>query len=241
MLEDLSISICVPAFNEEMTLKESVEDLQKSLSSHIRGIEIIIVDDGSTDSTPQLAEKIAEKDTNIKVVHHKENLGVGACYRDALAIASGDYITWFPADHENVAAQFILSIPYLRKDTIVVYHHLGRDNRFLLRRLISRIYTKIINVYFNLNLKYYNDLTIFPTLVLRSFPSVTNSSVVWAENLIRVIKSGYKVIELLAPLKKRQSSSSKTFTFLSMVKIMKDISYILFKLDIKSPPRAHKT
>lgn len=240
MLKDLSISICVPAFNEEITLRHAVEDLQKTLVAHIRGIEIIIVDDGSTDSTPQLAEELAKEFSNVKVTHHKKKLGVGVCYRSALAAATGDYITWFPADHENPAEQFIPSFPYFKKDSIVIFHHLGRDNRFLLRRFISRIYTKFINIYFNLDLKYYNDLTIMPTSLARSLTPVSCTSVIWAEILIRVIKHGYKLIELSAPLKGRQGSRSKTFTCLSIIKIMKDIFYILLKRDIRDA-QSYKT
>ena len=50
--EDISLSVCVPAFNEENTLKEAVEDLILTLLQKIKELEIVIVDDASTDSTP---------------------------------------------------------------------------------------------------------------------------------------------------------------------------------------------
>lgn len=226
MAKDISISICVPAFNEEKTIREAVEDLFKTLSSYVRNLEIIIVDDGSTDSTPQLAEQIVKEYPQIKIIHHKKNLGIGSCYRNALAQAQGDYFTWFPSDHENSAEQFIQCLPYLRQDTLVTYHHLGYDHRPFLRRRISRIYTWIINKSFHLDLKYYNDLTIFPTSVLRFIPLVTNGFVFFAESLIQAIQYGCRVVELQAPLRKRDRGKSKTFTFLSVIRMINDLLHI---------------
>ena len=54
----ISISICVPALNEESTIRLVVEDLRLTLSPYLKELEIIIVDDGSSDSTPRLIETL---------------------------------------------------------------------------------------------------------------------------------------------------------------------------------------
>lgn len=223
MKEDFSISICVPAFNEEKSLRETVEDLFLTLSTYVKELEVIIVNDGSNDATAYLAEQIAKEYPQVKVIHHKRNLGVGVCYRDALAIVHGDYFSWFPADHENSAEQFIQCLPYLRQDTIVTYHHLGYDHRPVLRRMISRVYTWIINKYFHLDLKYYNGLTVFPINKLRSFSLTANGSVIFAESLIKPAKHGCRIIELPTPLRGREKGKSKTFTFGSLLRMINDI------------------
>lgn len=229
MRKSFSISICVPAFNEEKNLKEAVEDLLNTLFSYVQEVEIIIVDDGSTDSTPQLAKQIAKDYSEVKVIHHKRRLGIGACYRDALAIAKEDYFTWFPADHENSAEEFIQCLPYLDEKTVVTCHHLGGDPRSVLRRMISRSFTWILNKYFNLTIKYYNGLTIFPTSASRSFPLISDGFLFTSENLIKAIKRGYQVIELPVPLRKREGGKTKIFTILSFTQILRDIFCILMK------------
>jgi glycosyltransferase involved in cell wall biosynthesis len=223
MVENLSISICVPAFNEEKSLHETVEELIKSLSSHVHQLEIIVVNDGSSDRTPEVAQRLVKDCPQVKVLHHKNNLGIGSSYRDALAIARGDYFTWFPADLENSAEQFIKSLPYLAKDTIITYHHIGFDRRTALRRMISRVYTWILNKYFKLNLKYYNGLTVFPASVLRSVPLAANRYIFFAETVIRAIQSGCKVVEFSVPLRKRKNGKSKVFSFSSLVGIIQDL------------------
>jgi hypothetical protein len=227
MEEYINISICIPAFNEQRNLREAVEDLIKTLSSYVQKLDIIIVDDGSSDSTPQLAEQLAKGHYQVRVVHHAKKMGIGSCYRDALALAQGDYFTWFPGDHENSAQEFILCMPHLRKDTVVTCYHRGQDPRSLLRHFISQSYTWLLNKFFRLNLKYYNGLTVFPTFVLRSLNLVADGFLFTAENLIKAIKRGYKVVELPAPLRGRLCGKSNALTFSSVVQITKDIFKLL--------------
>jgi dolichol-phosphate mannosyltransferase len=226
MSEFLSLSICVPAFNEDKSLKQAVEDLLHTLLPLVQKLELIIVDDGSTDSTFQLSEQIAKEYFQVKVIHHKRNLGIGVCYRDALAVAGGEYFTWFPGDHENSAEEFIQCLPYLRKDSIVVCHHRGQDPRSVIRRKISCGYTWFLNRCFHLDLKYYNGLAIFPTSALRSLPLVANGFIFFAESLIKAIRSGYQVVELSAVLRRRNWGKSKSFSFFTMRQIISDIQHI---------------
>ncbi len=225
---NLSLSVCVPAFNEAAGLKEAVEDLCVTLSPQIFSLEIIIVNDGSTDATAQISEELAKgDDRRIKVIHHLRNLGIGAAYRDALAIAGGRYFTWFPADHENSAEEFIQCLPYLREDTMVTSHHGVADGRSLLRRALSSFYVRILNKFFRLNIKYYNGLTIFPTSVLRSFPLLAEGFAIFAESLIRANRSGCKIVELEYPLKKRKGGRSNALSFVSLFRMSKDAGWNL--------------
>jgi len=207
-----------------------VEDLILALSAYVNELEIIIVNDGSQDATAHIAEQLAEKHSNlIKIIHHKKCLGIGTSYRDALAIAKGDYFTWFPADHENSAAELISCLNHLKENAIVTCHHRGKDPRSLWRRGISSFYTWGLNRYLHVNLRYYNGLTIFPIEALRSFPLLANGVFLLAESIVRAIKMGYNVIELSAPLQKRNYGKSKALSFNSIKQILRDSFYLLFK------------
>lgn len=219
---DIRISICVPALNEERSLRHAVEDLLATLSPVVRELEIIIVNDGSVDATAQLADQLAKEFSQVKAVHHKRNLGIGACYRDALAIARGDYFTWFPGDRENSAEEFIQCLPYLKERQVVTCHHRGQDPRPVIRRWISHGYTWVLNRRFHLNLKFYNGLTIFPVALLRSFPLVANGFILPAESLIRAIHKGCQVVELPSPLNK-VDGKSKSLTLVSACRILRDL------------------
>jgi len=227
--EDISLSVCVPAFNEENTLKEAVEDLILTLLQKIKELEIVIVDDASTDSTPQLARELVAKHNQVKFISHAKNLGVGVCYRDALAVAQGKYFTWFPSDHENSAGELAKCLPFLNDNYIVTSHHRDYDFRSDFRRLISYIYTWVLNKYFRMNLKYYNGLTIIPTMCLRTTSLKSEGFAFGAESVIHAVQSGCKVVELSAPLRQRVSGKSKAFTIKSIYKVLKDLFFVLKK------------
>lgn len=88
------VSIIVPVYNCEDFFVRCVDSL---INQTLEDIEIILVDDGSTDSTPLLCDKAKEKDNRIKVIH-KENEGAGKARNAGLEIAEGEYIGFVDSD-----------------------------------------------------------------------------------------------------------------------------------------------
>ena len=226
MDKKISLSICVPAFNEEDSLSDSVKGLANILLDHLRNFELIIVDDGSSDLTFDIADKISKVYDYVKVIKHERNLGIGACFKDALKIANYEYFGWFPADNENDAAELLNCLPYLDSNTVVTSHHLGCDPRSFSRRLLSRVYTLFYNIVFGLNIKYYNGLTIFPLTKLRCLNLQSSGFGIFAESIIKSLKAGLDIKELLNPLYRRSCGSSKSLTLISFLRIVKDLRWI---------------
>ena len=88
------LSVIIPAYNVEKFLVKCVESV---LNQTYKNIEIIIVDDGSRDSTPQLCDELANKYNNIKVIH-QANQGSGKTRENGLNASSGEYITFIDSD-----------------------------------------------------------------------------------------------------------------------------------------------
>lgn len=88
------ISIIVPAYNAVASLGYSVNS---ALSQDYKNIEIIIVNDGSTDETSKIAHEIERKNKNVKVID-KENRGLGEARNSGVLVASGEYIIFLDSD-----------------------------------------------------------------------------------------------------------------------------------------------
>ena len=88
------VSIIVPVYNAEKYIERCINSLRCQTLSDI---EIILVDDSSTDSSLDMCKKMAEADSRIKVIH-KENEGAGLARNAALSIASGKYIGFLDSD-----------------------------------------------------------------------------------------------------------------------------------------------
>mgnify|MGYP003290941701 CR=1 FL=1 len=88
------ISVIVPVYNMEKYLEKCVRSI---LNQDYKDIELILVDDGSKDSSPQMCDEFARQDERIKVIH-KPNGGQGSARNMALDIAQGEYISFIDSD-----------------------------------------------------------------------------------------------------------------------------------------------
>ena len=102
------ITIIIPVYKIEKYLDECVESV---VNQTYKNLEIILVDDGSPDTCPQICDKWAEKDKRIIAVH-KENGGVSTARNAGLKIAKGDYIGFIDGDDyaESDWAEFLLNL-----------------------------------------------------------------------------------------------------------------------------------
>lgn len=93
-METALISVIVPVYNVAQYLEKSIESIQQQT---YQNLEIILVDDGSTDESGRLCEQIAEQDERV-LVYHKENEGLSQARNDGLKQAHGDYVIFIDSD-----------------------------------------------------------------------------------------------------------------------------------------------
>jgi glycosyltransferase involved in cell wall biosynthesis len=92
-MDDL-ISVIIPVYNTEKYLRRCLASV---LNNTYRNIEVICVDDGSTDGSAEILNEIAQSDTRVKVIH-QENSGVSAARNHGMKFAGGGYITFIDSD-----------------------------------------------------------------------------------------------------------------------------------------------
>ena len=95
----MQLSITIPAYNEETTLEEVIDETLDAGNAATSGdFEVLIVDDGSTDATGELADRLASTRPNVRAVHHEKNRGFSGAMRSCVQEARGDYVFLGPAD-----------------------------------------------------------------------------------------------------------------------------------------------
>ena len=88
------ISVILSAYNEEKFIRKAIESV---INQTLKDIEIIIINDGSTDSTLSIINGYANEDSRIVVVD-QENIGLGAARNKGMKMANGEYITFLDGD-----------------------------------------------------------------------------------------------------------------------------------------------
>lgn len=93
-MNDNKVSVIVPIYNVESYLKQCIDSI---INQSYQNIEIILVDDGSTDNSGRIADEYSKKDKRIKVIH-KYNEGVSSARNTGIEVATGEYICFSDAD-----------------------------------------------------------------------------------------------------------------------------------------------
>lgn len=90
----MKLSVIIPVYLVETTLDRCVESV---LCQEVDDMEVILVDDGSTDNCPQICDRWAQRDQRVRVIH-KENGGLSDARNAGIEIATGDYLTFVDSD-----------------------------------------------------------------------------------------------------------------------------------------------
>ncbi|MEO5690812.1 MAG: glycosyltransferase [Candidatus Saccharimonadales bacterium] len=89
------VSVIIPAYNAESYIKIAIDSIQDQT---YKNLEIIVIDDKSTDNTLSIANQLAEKDERIKLIKNTTNIGIGGNRNKGIEKSNGDYICWQDAD-----------------------------------------------------------------------------------------------------------------------------------------------
>ena len=95
----MKLSLIIPAYNEEERLQPFLASIEGYLVKHPEEVlEILLVDDGSTDGTLRMAEKYRDRLGRLRVLHHEHNRGKGAAVQTGVMAAHGDAVVFMDAD-----------------------------------------------------------------------------------------------------------------------------------------------
>jgi dolichol-phosphate mannosyltransferase len=97
--ERVKLTVVIPCYNEELTLEPCVDDVL-AIQDDTLELEVIVVDDRSTDGSLKVAERLAACMPNLRILSHDRNRGKGAALRTGIAEATGDFVAIQDADRE---------------------------------------------------------------------------------------------------------------------------------------------
>jgi glycosyltransferase involved in cell wall biosynthesis len=147
---DISLSVFFPAYCEENNIAKMVHQALAVLAEvPLKDFEVIIVDDGSPDRTGAVADELAARYPQVRVVHHEKNLGYGLALRSGFKAARMDYVFYSDGDNQYDLAElpkFIALIPL----TDIVSGFRIRKQYSTYRKITSFSYNLILRLLFDL-------------------------------------------------------------------------------------------
>jgi len=190
-----TFSIVVPLFNEEENVEPLIKTILGAVGVNSNFLEIVLVDDGSSDATAALATELSKRDGRIRLIRHERNQGLGAAIRTGLNEARGDFALYTDAD---LPFDFNL-IPYLfslaDKTRVVAGCRLNRGEG-LRRLLLTRAYNLLVRLLFGLRMTDVNfACKIFPRRFLNEAEFASEGSFIDVEMLLEARRLGLEILE----------------------------------------------
>ena len=207
-----SISVIMPALDEEENLAPAVMTVRNAFANRVSDYEIIIFDDGSSDGTGAVAESLARADPRVVVVHHPRPMGIGRCYREGVGRARFEYALMVPGDNEVPGEAVAILAGQAGTADVVAPYFVNPEIRPFSRRLLSRLFTRLVNRLFGLSLRYYNGPCLIRTELVRSLPGGHDGFAYMAANLVRLAAASHRIIQVGIPLGVRQAGRSKALS-----------------------------
>lgn len=222
-----SLSVIMPALNEEKNIEAAVLSSLRAMDDlKIQG-EVIVVNDGSTDQTGPLTERLMREEGRVRMLRHEKPEGIGASFWDGVGAARSTIVTMFPGDNENDPYEALRYFDLLRHVDMVIPFIYNKGARGLRRKVISFLYRTIINVTFGMNLNYTNGTVLYRKAILSDIRLQSMGFLYQTEILVKTIRRGYLFAEVPCSLGKRASGSSKALTLRSLINVMKSYLQLL--------------
>src|SRR5215813_12048654 len=126
-----SISIVLPAYNEEAVIRKTLEQILNVLAEWKLDFEIIVVNDGSTDHTGMIVSAIMEVEPRVRMVTHERNQGYGATLADGFAAATKELTFFMDSDGQFDIHELSGLLPFIDENDAVIGYRLIRQDSWM--------------------------------------------------------------------------------------------------------------
>jgi len=196
-MDAFSLSVVLPAYNEEQNIKETVLSCIKYLSKNFNEFEILVVNDGSSDKTKDIVAELSNKFREVMLISHNNNQGYGSALNSGLESAVMDYIFFMDSDGQFDFSEISILIELLSERNVVIGYRVGRADN-LIRRLNAYLYNLYIKLFFGLKVIDIDcAFKLFPKSAFDSVkPLKSRGALYSAELLIKFVRNGFEIKEV---------------------------------------------
>jgi len=207
-----TITVIVPAANEGPRLAGAVAIISRAAARRFADYEILIVDNGSTDDTGAVADRLAAGDPHIRVFHDARPLGLGGVIALGVREARMMFVTRVNGSGTEPEETLDRIFSLAGTADLIIPYVPDMSARPPLRRWLSALFPRLLNLLFGLQLRYYNQSILCRTELARRIRVRTRSHAYPAEFVIKAIKSGCSYREVaVESLSERTGAKSKAF------------------------------
>lgn len=208
MADALSLSVVMPAFNEEASIEGAVARARAALARIADDWEIVVIDDGSSDRTGEIADRLAAADEHVRVLHNERNVNYGISLRRGLAAARCTWVLHDGMDLPLAPEDIELFRPHFADADVIVARRPDRGAHPPWRRLTSWTNRLLLELLFAPRTKDLNFVQFYRRSFVQSLaPRSTSPAFLTPELILRAEHSGARVVEVEVEFRKREAGN----------------------------------
>jgi glycosyltransferase involved in cell wall biosynthesis len=232
------LSVFFPAYNDSGTIASLVITALKTARRLTNDFEVIIVNDGSADTTAEIADELARTYPEVRVVHHERNRGYGGALRSGFAAASRELVFYTDGDAQYDPAEMeALWQAFGDEVDLVNGYKISRSDP-LHRIVIGRIYHHTVRLLFGLRVRDVDcDFRLMRRSIFERVSLQKNSGVICLEMMKKIQDAGFRIAEVPVHHYHRAYGRSQFFNFRRLFKTAVDVGRLWFALVIRHEDR----
>src|SRR3989338_10932587 len=224
----IQLSIVLPAHNEA----DNLPSLIKEVTEYMQGLgwdyEIIIVNDGSTDKTKEVSERLQGDDNRIKLVNHPKNRGYGGALRSGFATATKEWVFFMDSDRQFSIKEITKLALFMNDADMIIGYRQNRQDH-LIRKINAGIFNLAVNILFGLWIRDIDcAFKLIKKEVVDKADLESNGALINTELLVRAKKLGYRIKQLPVSHYPRLSGTQSGASIKVILRAIKEI--LLFRL-----------
>ena len=229
------LSVFFPAYNDGGTIASLVITAVKVAGSVTPDFEVIVVNDGSSDDTPQILDELARiYPDHVRIVHHPKNRGYGGALRSGFATATKEFIFYTDGDGQYDPAEMTALLPKMTDDVDWVNGWKISRSDPLHRIIIGRLYHHMVKLLFGLKVRDVDcDFRLMRRRIFDVVQLEKNSGVICLEMMKKFQDAGFRVAEHPVHHYHRSYGKSQFFNFRRIFRTAIDVLKLWWALVIR--------
>lgn len=224
------ISVFFPAFNDAGSIAELVSVALEILPTMTDDYEVIVVNDGSTDATRDVLDRLASADPNVRVVHHERNLGYGAALQTGFRNASKELVFYTDGDGQYDVRELATLRRLLTDQVDVVNGYKIKRSDATSRKLLGGIYNQTARLMFRLPIRDVDcDFRLIRRQKVQEVEISCSTGAVCVELVSKLHRSGCAFAEAPVGHYPRLHGDSQFFTYRRVLDTAVDFSLLWWK------------
>jgi dolichol-phosphate mannosyltransferase len=223
------LSVVVPALNEAAFIETTVREILSVARDTLDHFEIIMVNDGSSDKTAEIMERLKNEIPESTVIHHVNPKGVGKAFWEGIEAAKYPYLSLIPGDNAyNIEGLKVMFAAVGQADLVITYRKNSTHARTAFRIFLSKLFRLFVIILSGHRLRDFYSTEVYPVEQVRRLKIRPAGYTYQIETIVALLSRDIKYIEIPTLLNLSETRNSQVFNWKTIREIWKLYWRLLF-------------